>query len=86
MAAEENDEGAVSDIVAEVERLREILERLEFRRMFSHEMDPNNCYLDIRAGSGRVPRPVTGPTSCCACTCAGPTSAASAPRSSSCPR
>lgn len=36
MAAEENDEGAVNDIVAEVERLREILEKLEFRRMFSH--------------------------------------------------
>ena len=52
MAAEENDEGAVKDIVAEVERLREILEKLEFRRMFSHEMDPNNCYLDIQAGSG----------------------------------
>ncbi len=52
MAAEENDEGAVNDIVAEVERLREILEKLEFRRMFSHEMDPNNCYLDIQAGSG----------------------------------
>ncbi|ATH84190.1 MULTISPECIES: peptide chain release factor 2 [Pseudomonadaceae] len=52
MAAEENDEGAVNDIVAEVERLREILEKLEFRRMFSGEMDPNNCYLDIQAGSG----------------------------------
>ncbi len=52
MAAEENDEGAVSDIVAEVERLRGILEKLEFRRMFSGEMDQNNCYLDIQAGSG----------------------------------
>ncbi|MBD9414844.1 peptide chain release factor 2 [Pseudomonas sp. PDM16] len=52
MAAEENDEGAVSDIVAEIERLREILEKLEFRRMFSGEMDANNCYLDIQAGSG----------------------------------
>ncbi|WP_095939523.1 peptide chain release factor 2 [Pseudomonas sp. HAR-UPW-AIA-41] len=52
MAAEENDEGAVNDIVAEVERLREILEKLEFRRMFSGEMDQNNCYLDIQAGSG----------------------------------
>ncbi|WP_184682189.1 peptide chain release factor 2 [Pseudomonas fluvialis] len=52
MAAEENDEGAVNDIVAEVERLRGILEKLEFRRMFSGEMDQNNCYLDIQAGSG----------------------------------
>ena len=52
MAVEENDEGAVGDVEAEVARLREILEKLEFRRMFSGEMDPNNCYLDIQAGSG----------------------------------
>ncbi len=52
MAVEENDEGAVNDVAAEVERLREILEKLEFRRMFSGEMDTNNCYLDIQAGSG----------------------------------
>ncbi|GAB3388702.1 peptide chain release factor 2 [Azotobacter armeniacus] len=52
MAAEENDEGAVNDVAAEVERLRRILEKLEFRRMFSGEMDANNAYLDIQAGSG----------------------------------
>jgi peptide chain release factor 2 len=27
-------------------------EELEFRRMFAGEMDPNNAYLDIQAGSG----------------------------------
>ncbi|WP_140218053.1 peptide chain release factor 2 [Pseudomonas oryzihabitans] len=52
MAAEEEDQGAVDDVATEVERLRGILEKLEFRRMFSGEMDPNNCYLDIQAGSG----------------------------------
>ncbi len=52
MAADEEDQGAVDDVAAEVERLRGILEKLEFRRMFSGEMDPNNCYLDIQAGSG----------------------------------
>ncbi|TBW01512.1 peptide chain release factor 2 [Azotobacter chroococcum] len=52
MAAEENDEGAVNDVASEVERLRGILEKLEFRRMFSGEMDANNAYLDIQAGSG----------------------------------
>ncbi|MDC7830468.1 MULTISPECIES: peptide chain release factor 2 [Pseudomonas] len=52
MAAEEEDQSAVDDVAAEVERLRGILEKLEFRRMFSGEMDPNNCYLDIQAGSG----------------------------------
>ncbi len=52
MAVEENDEGAVGDVVAELARLEENLAKLEFRRMFSHEMDPNNAYLDIQAGSG----------------------------------
>ncbi|WP_208692553.1 MULTISPECIES: peptide chain release factor 2 [Pseudomonas] len=52
MAAEEEDQSAVDDVAAEVGRLRGILEKLEFRRMFSGEMDPNNCYLDIQAGSG----------------------------------
>tara|TARA_R110001599_G_scaffold19848_2_gene75639 strand:- start:1862 stop:2839 length:978 start_codon:yes stop_codon:yes gene_type:complete len=52
MAAEEEDEGAVADVVTELERLQKSLEKLEFRRMFSGEMDPTNCYLDIQAGSG----------------------------------
>ena len=52
MAAEEGDQGAVDDVVAELERLRTALEKLEFRRMFSGEMDPSNVYLDIQAGSG----------------------------------
>lgn len=52
MAAEEEDESAVADIVTELERLQASLEKLEFRRMFSGEMDAANCYLDIQAGSG----------------------------------
>ena len=52
MAAAEEDQGAVDDVAAEVERLRAALEKLEFRRMFSGEMDANNAYLDIQAGSG----------------------------------
>ncbi|GGC84916.1 peptide chain release factor 2 [Halopseudomonas salina] len=52
MAAEEEDEGAVADVVTELDRLQKSLEKLEFRRMFSGEMDPTNCYLDIQAGSG----------------------------------
>ncbi len=52
MAAEEGDQGAVDDVVAELQRLQEALEKLEFRRMFSGDMDANNCYLDIQAGSG----------------------------------
>ena len=52
MAVEENDEGAVDDIVAELDALEAQLAKLEFRRMFSNEMDPNNAYLDIQSGSG----------------------------------
>ena len=52
MAVEEDDEGAVADIVAELETLKTQLGVLEFRRMFSNEMDPNNAYLDIQSGSG----------------------------------
>ncbi len=52
MAVEEDDEGAVADVVELLEGLEESLAKLEFRRMFSGEMDPNNAYLDIQAGSG----------------------------------
>ncbi len=33
-------------------RVAEDVERLEFRRMFAHEMDSSNAFLDIQAGSG----------------------------------
>ncbi len=52
MAAEEDDEGAVNDIAEEIQGLLQVLEQLEFRRMFNGEMDPNNAFLDIQAGSG----------------------------------
>ncbi len=52
MAVEEGDDAAVSDVIGELEGLEESLAQLEFRRMFSGEMDMNNAYLDIQAGSG----------------------------------
>jgi len=52
MAVEEDDADAVEEIVAELASLEEKLGKLEFRRMFSGEMDPNNAYLDIQSGSG----------------------------------
>ena len=52
MAVEEDDEDAVEEVRKEVKRLSEQLATLEFRRMFSGEMDANNAYLDIQAGSG----------------------------------
>ena len=52
MAVEEADEDGVQGVLEELDNLRSQLEKLEFRRMFSGEMDPNNAYLDIQAGSG----------------------------------
>ncbi len=52
MSVEENDEDGVESVIEELNSLRAQLEKLEFRRMFSGEMDPNNAYLDIQAGSG----------------------------------
>lgn len=52
MAVEEDDEDSVADVQAELASLTAELETLEFRRMFSGELDENNAYLEIQAGSG----------------------------------
>lgn len=52
MAVEEDDEEAVAEVESELAALQKELEVLEFRRMFSGEMDENSCYLEIQAGSG----------------------------------
>ncbi len=52
MAVEEGDADAVNDVELELAVLRKQLEVLEFRRMFSGEMDSNNAFLDIQSGSG----------------------------------
>ncbi len=52
MAAEEDDQETVDAVVADLDELETQLAKLEFRRMFSNEMDPNNAYLDIQSGSG----------------------------------
>jgi peptide chain release factor 2 len=35
-----------------VAKLEKDVAALEFRRMFSNPLDPNNCFIDIQAGSG----------------------------------
>ena len=52
MAAEENDEATMNAVISDLDRLEQDLARLEFRRMFSGEMDANNAFLDIQSGSG----------------------------------
>ncbi|ROQ30373.1 peptide chain release factor 2 (bRF-2) [Gallaecimonas pentaromativorans] len=52
LAVEAEDEDTFNEIQPELDELTKKLEALEFRRMFSGEMDPSNAYLDIQAGSG----------------------------------
>jgi len=52
MAKAEDDVDSLSTIEAEAQPLRETVERLEFRRMFSNPADPSNCFIDIQAGAG----------------------------------
>ncbi len=48
----EDDEETMAEIRRDLDRFDAQLQKLEFRRMFAGEMDPNNAYLDIQAGSG----------------------------------
>lgn len=52
LANAENDTDTLAEINVDVEKLTKRLEKLEFRRMFSGEMDSNDAYMDIQAGSG----------------------------------
>ncbi len=52
LAIEEADEDTADAVMADLESMQERVERLEFQRMFSGEMDERPCFLDIQAGSG----------------------------------
>jgi peptide chain release factor 2 len=52
MAEDENDEETFQEVICDLEGLESELAKLEFRRMFSNEMDPNNAFLDVQSGSG----------------------------------
>ncbi|WP_144063047.1 peptide chain release factor 2 [Litchfieldella anticariensis] len=52
LAVMEDDADTVAEVERELANLQQSLEKLEFRRMFAGEMDANNAYLDIQAGSG----------------------------------
>jgi len=52
MAEMDTDQEMVDEVVLELDRLGERLDKLEFQRMFSGEMDANNAYLEIQSGSG----------------------------------
>jgi peptide chain release factor 2 len=52
LAVEEDDAATLEEVAVELEKAEEQLANLEFQRMFSGEMDANNAFLDIQAGSG----------------------------------
>lgn len=52
LAVEENDEATCEEVATDLENFEKDLANLEFQRMFSGEMDANNAFLDIQAGSG----------------------------------
>ncbi len=52
LAELEQDESTVASIQQDLDSSEKIIAELEFKRMFSGEMDENNAFLDIQAGSG----------------------------------
>ncbi|MEQ8407213.1 MAG: peptide chain release factor 2 [Gammaproteobacteria bacterium] len=52
LAKEENDPELLGSATADLDVMQGELAKLEFRRMFSGELDESSAYLDIQAGSG----------------------------------
>jgi peptide chain release factor 2 len=52
LASDEADVELLKEAVLDLEKAEITLDELERRRMFSGELDANNAYLDIQAGSG----------------------------------
>ena len=52
MAIEEEDESTLNDLLQDTINLEKKLGQLEFKRMFSNPLDPNNCFIDFQSGSG----------------------------------
>ena len=52
LAVEEDDADTVAEVEQDLATFEQKLAALEFRRMFSGEMDINNAYVDIQLGAG----------------------------------
>jgi peptide chain release factor 2 len=52
LSKDENDTDLFEIAISDLAKIDSKLKELEFRRMFSGEMDENGAYLDIQAGSG----------------------------------
>ena len=52
LAVDEGDEATAKEVQKDIAGYETQLEALEFRRMFSGELDANNAFLDIQSGAG----------------------------------
>jgi peptide chain release factor 2 len=52
IARDEGDDATLTSVNDDANLLERSVADLEFRRMFSNPADPNNCFVDIQAGSG----------------------------------
>jgi peptide chain release factor 2 len=52
MAADESDQETLDSIYSDLDGLEQEIARLEFRRMFSGDLDESNTFVDIQSGSG----------------------------------
>ena len=52
MAEMDNDEETANAVIADIEKIAERVDKLEFRRMFGGELDSANCFVDIQSGAG----------------------------------
>ncbi len=52
LARADQDDATLEEIAREALRIESEVAALEFRRMFANALDPNNCFVDIQAGSG----------------------------------
>ena len=52
LARGDADDATLNAVADDIAGLEATVDSMEFRRMFSHPMDPASCFLDIQAGSG----------------------------------
>ena len=52
MARAENDDATLVSLAADIAAAEKLVASMEFRRMFSNPLDPNNCFVDIQSGAG----------------------------------
>ena len=52
LAIEEDDNSTIGEVAGDLEGLEQRIAGLEFRRMFSGELDDSNAFVDIQSGAG----------------------------------